>query len=585
MGVTMEFWHRRRFNGLEHFAAFCLPLFLASPCFSQPNSTACIAAKERSASLLEQQQEARVALSSDECAGPARTLCSSRLSRITNDIRANASVVRTVCDTRHASTPTHTGPPPVEGWFDAMTGQPAPSPLPYDLVTRTFDPDNGLPLNPALGSQTRSPVQLADPSLCLDPVALRSRPYPIQAACTNQGIRRDSNPILHENTNDFYCPVGTTPGLAWPLSGHVNWKPVIVEGTIQWGNHSFVTQDDDYSFALIPYDIPGVALPGVTKQDVDRGEYLHSEFDSSETINHFHSWYWDVLHKAVDDDAGVGGICNVCPRPSYDKTRAIFNDKEAIVIGLYGLDCAHGCGAELHPVYALAIHIKNDANDDTWAIFVRNWGNEGYCSSHQEELNPGAPLTLYVRLKRPGATGVEMINEADPQGVGEHGTVFYGNSNNNGNGVGWYLPSLINDEGAIVGFTLPQPEDRGYIHGMLHLKWTLPLQRTATGSPGRRLQTVHIEDHEDARGEFEPAGPDSHKIAKMTTQQKAKLYTLYKTLQGPQQQDIRLAPKSIPPGAVMPIGKISVMKVPDPTQISRRQQILNETLKIKTPRQ
>ena len=59
----------------------------------------------------------------------------------------------------------------------------------------------------------------------------------------------------------------------------------------------------------------------------------------------------------------------------------------AIVVGLAGLDCEHGCGTELHPVYGLAIRVNDDPSDDTWAIFVRNWGNEGYCSQEQHLLD------------------------------------------------------------------------------------------------------------------------------------------------------------------------------------------------------
>jgi hypothetical protein len=87
----------------------------------------------------------------------------------------------------------------------------------------------------------------------------------------------------------------------------------------------------------------------------------------------------------------------------------LFDDKEAIVMGLYGVDCAHDCGAELHPVYALAIHVNNNLLDDTWAIFVRNWGDEGYCGSHEEEIDTGGqPFTFTFRFKRPGAIQVSM---------------------------------------------------------------------------------------------------------------------------------------------------------------------------------
>jgi hypothetical protein len=75
------------------------------------------------------------------------------------------------------------------------------------------------------------------------------------------------------------------------------------EGRVFWENHTYYLQDD-CSFPLYSDD-----LAGMTQFDVNKGlyqRYLHSEFDSDETINHFHSWFWDQLHKAVDADTPVG---------------------------------------------------------------------------------------------------------------------------------------------------------------------------------------------------------------------------------------------------------------------------------------
>src|SRR5262249_11100371 len=37
---------------------------------------------------------------------------------------------------------------PDQPWVDTQTRQPSPKPAAYDLVTKRFDPDNGIPLNP-----------------------------------------------------------------------------------------------------------------------------------------------------------------------------------------------------------------------------------------------------------------------------------------------------------------------------------------------------------------------------------------------------------------------------------------------------
>jgi hypothetical protein len=60
---------------------------------------------------------------------------------------------------------------------------------------------------------------------------------------------------------------------------------------------------------------------------------------------------------------------------------------DMIVTGLIGVDFAHTPGGESHPAWSAAIHANEDPADDTWAFFVRNWGNEGYCSESQHYIN------------------------------------------------------------------------------------------------------------------------------------------------------------------------------------------------------
>ena len=46
----------------------------------------------------------------------------------------------------------------------------------------------------------------------------------------------------------------------------------------------------------------------------------------------------------------------------------------------------------MHPVHAMAIRVQDNPSDEVWAIFVRNWGNEGFCSDGQHFL----PLTSFT---------------------------------------------------------------------------------------------------------------------------------------------------------------------------------------------
>jgi hypothetical protein len=176
------------------------------------------------------------------------------------------------------------------------------------------------------------------------------------------------------------------------------------------------------------------------------------EFDSDETVDHFHNGWWNDFHHAVDQ--------------SHDAAADFIKGQPAIAIGILGLDCAHSCGAELHPVYGLAIHLKTDPADDVWAIMVRNWGDEGYCS-HGAELFQRDDIRF--RLPMPNATDVHFS-----------GGQFW--TKKGAPGGGPWLDEIVPNEGVVVGFSLPIPvarqdggneDDWSYVYGDLHMTWTV----------------------------------------------------------------------------------------------------------------
>jgi hypothetical protein len=457
---------------------------------------------------------------------------------------------------------------PADPWLDAQTGQSAPHPAAYDLLTRGFDPDNGLPLNPNLGSQTWLSSRLADPSLCGG-----GRPW--ERPCTTQSTWIDS---------DRGKCVGA-------LGGHANWGLAVYEGRVYWENHSYYLQDDDYSFALYRDD-----LAGVTQTDFNKKEFLHSEFNSDQTVNHFHTWYWNRLHQAVDEDAGKGGVLSGTPHPSYTRTRALFDNKEAIIMGLFGLDAAHtadqscngDCGAELHPVYALALHLNEqpNLNDDIWAIFVRNWGDEGYCSTGQERIEPNMPFTFSFRFNMPGAKQVSSIPAEESDPAGEHGTVFWGESDSGAVGIGWSGPQLIPNEGAIVTFNLPPSSQGGRIDGMLHLKWSVSAE-AATLIPHRRTRrrvSTSLSDtgrQERAGGAEELEARTSDALAKLTPEQLADIERTWRR-SAIRPSAVKLAPMAQPASTSRSREPIRVHQVSDEARQARERR-LHEMLTAPAP--
>jgi hypothetical protein len=304
--------------------------------------------------------------------------------------------------------------------IDHNAGPVSSAAAPFDLVFTSVD-DNVFPLNPQWAYQRDHNGALPDADvLCFPLNNVFSNP-----ACTTQSPSLD----VASGWNAIWCAAGASHS----IHGHVNWMPATWHGPIVWDGHSSSIADDDYNVNLTPPSGAGLTASS--------GGTIHSEFDSDETIDHFTTPWWKSFHSAVDD--------------SDAKARAMIDGKDAILIGLAGLDCEHGCATEIHPVYAMAVHVKDDLADDTWAIFVRNSGDEGYCSQDQHYLD--ANRIAFV-VPRPSAASV-AVNRA---------TFLTNNTASSGPAV-----SLVAGSGAVVAFGLPDPSAGARINGELHLRWTL----------------------------------------------------------------------------------------------------------------
>ncbi len=227
--------------------------------------------------------------------------------------------------------------------------------------------------------------------------------------CTDQAGADTLNLPPDASSNNLICTGGAVK--EGGFSGHINWFPVTMEGNADPADKN---TDDDWSFSL-----HYVGRGGSLYYDhVDETRpYVHSEFDSDETIDNFHSGAWGAAREAVDArsdaqdqlDAGraecakvnAGAACSATLvtlqknlNDAIDTVTQRFGG-HAIVTGLFGIDGEHGEKSELHPVYAFASnpcvnsqvdHTSHDcvspnpASDDVWLMFVRNRGDEGFCS-------------------------------------------------------------------------------------------------------------------------------------------------------------------------------------------------------------
>ncbi len=245
--------------------------------------------------------------------------------------------------------------------FVNLATAPRPAiPFPYDLVADTVDAN-------LLDFNTRWAWQVPN-----------TYPFPVPSY--------DGADLLHMTSQTTSWDEGpqlfgaTCPG----RHGHRNWRDATYTGTLNWVEHSGgLFGDDDYNVFIRPPYVAGT--PFVAGGLADRPDRILMEFDSDETVDHFgdgQPTWWTLLHRAVD---WLGD----------DYVRYLMDGKDAIAVGLVGIDEVHNStsqtGNEIHPVHALAIRVQSQLVSgyvkEWWAVFVRNWGNEGFCGKQQHYLN------------------------------------------------------------------------------------------------------------------------------------------------------------------------------------------------------
>jgi hypothetical protein len=325
----------------------------------------------------------------------------------------------------------------------------------FDVVATDWDV-NGLPLNPKFGGQ--SGASGLAPSL----EGLGSNFYPNQ---TSFPVSIESNDICDGGSRiaiDFISAltVGAFDGFIDPKLGdrsgypgdHINFMPIAYQGTIQWDSHS--KDDDDYNFRLYSDDNSCYTSDN---QDV------LIEFDSDETVDHYDhtsTWWEDFHHNGVDkSDATAESKVNMA---------------NAFIIGLLGIDAQHGPHFELHPAFAFFVE-EAAATADTYHFFIRNWGDEGYCSEHKQYLDLNT-----IKLLIPGASSLTA------------NTVFTGAKGDNISGISWEAVPVEN--GVLLTFNLKNPDQNSWIEGDLTFSLnpqSHQMRRMSHAPPGAANQSAN----------------------------------------------------------------------------------------------
>jgi len=335
---------------------------------------------------------------------------------------------------------------------------------PKDDFTLTWDSTkqdaNGLPLNPYWGlektKQELPPRKQGDhPYPC--------EPDPYSSQCTeNKNLVKDGP----EFPNWVICKVGN---LGADFNGHADWVVGSEQGCVKWEDESF---DGDYNFQLFPPD----PLHSVLTKNND--EFIGLEFDSGETIANVQSKFWLDLREEV-------GRENNDTQPHQAQIAAILNPKHpdrnprAAVAGLVGLDCEHGCKSEVHPVFAFAIETNPDPDDNTWELFVRNWGDEGYCSHFRHLVDFPNNQVSVLLFDDPTSQGMEVIPGSAQMFVTE------------GVQVAFPTVSYWGGRGPVITFTMPPPEQAALVELEIHLKWS-KLAGTSCGGAARTMEATPL---------------------------------------------------------------------------------------------
>lgn len=332
-----------------------------------------------------------------------------------------------------------------------------------DIVADSQD-ENGFPINPDWVWRRVTGTSPNASDVCSWSNKIGGFPVDDASLCASQLTQRDSWGV---------CVQGGTAG---GIAGHMNWTgvPVTYNGWIWWDGHDYYW-DDDYTLNVAALDKSG----HVSGSLFVAGQYNPQiEFDSEETIDLFDGIpWWRALHSAVDKEDQRLHTANAIAAGAVRPDDLFPGGTEAIIIGQLGLDCAHSCGTELHPAWAVFVHVRDDLDNDTWAFFVRNWGDEGFCSENNHQ--PGMVQQFTVRLPQVGATSVAIRVPETIVGTTQP--------------VPPYTIALAPEgDAALATFTLPPAESRGIIYGELHLQWKRSLSAVQINAITRRASSAGI---------------------------------------------------------------------------------------------
>jgi len=269
--------------------------------------------------------------------------------------------------------------------------RPTRSLLPFDPVSLRTD-DNGFMLSPLwygnFGKHDTSGLSVVDDCKNFEYIHWLLVRYGVKSPCT-QAASFDVPP-------GFITECSFAPGFG-QLHGHVNWMPATFEGKLIWQERS-ADQDQDLQLKTLSDYERSQRFAGAYDFGKVGGILTHDSQGISEYKNAL--WLEFASYETIGPTTKSDGYFLPAPdgyTGGYRGWEKFLNESKneeptAIVNGLLNLDCVHECHTELHPVLAMALRMKDETSpgtkdDDKWAVFLRNSGNEGDCSADAHYLS------------------------------------------------------------------------------------------------------------------------------------------------------------------------------------------------------
>jgi hypothetical protein len=285
---------------------------------------------------------------------------------------------------------------------------------------------------------------------------------------------------LHFNNGQIFCTDRFSGH-----GGHMNWFPVTDVGIANFSDHS---SDDDYNFYL---QNPDSSLYLWSDDPDPMNQFLGLEFDTDEfpdPVDGDYNIWWNHFHDAVTADEVIAEQNHTVN--TFPGAKAMAQNKLTIVTGMAGIDIGHDeentWTTELHPVFGMFIltdeqtSINADgsvAMNDTWSLFIRNRGDEGYCSSDPEfagrkQLNVFVPEMPYYYAGAQSAYPADASDQVNIDDRNIHITNWNGITDDNDPRRERWTKQLVNG-GVILNFNFDSDNSDGIFVGDLKMNWTI----------------------------------------------------------------------------------------------------------------